>query len=143
MAGFLKDDLTVALDEVDRVASRIITIYRDLAAIAREQAAAALRAEADRREADLAAYNQARQSHGQTPEVDDPERSHLQALWLKLRSLLAAAGPDRALADSLAELDQALRDSIAAAQALQPDADLRDALERLVPQRNTAPRQGR
>jgi mannitol-1-phosphate/altronate dehydrogenase len=134
VSGFLKDDLTVALDDVDRVASRIITIYRDLAAISRDtRSAAALAAEADRRAVALAAYNRARQAHGQIPEVDDPERSHLQALWLKLRSMLAASAAEHALAESLADLDVALRDAVASAQARQPDADLREALELLLP----------
>jgi len=131
--GFLKDDLTVALDEVDRVASRIVTIYRDLAAITHDpRAARDLAAEADRRAAALAAFNRTRQAHGQIPEVDDPELSHLQAIWLKLRSLLAAAAAEDALAHSLKQLDEALRDAVTAARSRQPDADLRDALDLLL-----------
>jgi hypothetical protein len=133
LTGYLKDDLTVALDDVDRVAGRIITIYRDLAAITqRPGAAQALAAEADRRATTLATYNLARQAHGQIPEVDDPERGHLQALWLKLRSLLASSPAEDALAESLNHLDEALRDAVAAARSLNPHADLQDALERLL-----------
>ncbi|MFU8815382.1 MAG: hypothetical protein ACNA7W_08545 [Pseudomonadales bacterium] len=133
MPGFLKDDLTVALDEVDRIASRIITIYRDLAAVADEPAAAPLLEEAQCREAALRRYNEARQAHGQIPEVDDPERGHLQALWLKLKSLLASPNPAAALAHSLDELDQELRRAIASARALQPDADVSQTMEQLLP----------
>jgi mannitol-1-phosphate/altronate dehydrogenase len=134
LPGFLKDDRTVALDEVDRVASRIITIYRDLAAITQDQRSAqTLVAEADRRAAALADFNRERQAHGQIPEVDDPELSHIQAMWLKLRSLLATSAADEVLAQSLADLDDALRDAVNTARALQPDGNLRDALEHLLP----------
>jgi hypothetical protein len=136
MSNFLKDDLTVALDEVDRVASRIVTIYRDLSAVAGDaDAAKRLRAEAERREAALASYNQARMAHGQIPEVDDPELAHLQALWVKLRSLLTKATPEGSLALSLAELDHALRRTVAAARDLQPDDDIAAAMDQLVAER--------
>lgn len=135
MNPFLKDDLTVALDEVDRIASRIITIYRDLAAIAREpEAAGRLLDAAERRTQGLLRYNAARQAHGQIPEVDDPERSHLQALWLKLKSLMTTADPASSLENSLAELDDQLRQAIEAARALQPDADVLQAMDQLLPQ---------
>jgi hypothetical protein len=136
MGGFLKDDLTVALDDVDRVAARIITIYRDLGAVAGdERSASRLLAEADRRETILSRYNQARQAHGQIPEVDDPERSHLQALWMKLKSLLTQPDPQESLAASLAELDRVLRQTVAAALALHPEDDIRKALEDFVAER--------
>jgi hypothetical protein len=134
MPGFLKDDLTVALDEVDRVASRTITIYHDLIATAGDTPAAArLLAEARRREAALAGFNQARRVHGQIPEAEDPERGHLQAIWLKLRALVAAADPEESLEHSLAELDETLRQTVAAAAVLRPDTDIRQAMEQLVP----------
>jgi mannitol-1-phosphate/altronate dehydrogenase len=135
MPGFLKDDLTVALDEIDRLASRTITMYRDLGtATGHAPAADRLRAEAERREAALARYNAARRTHGQIPETEDPERGHLQALWLKLKSLVASADQGDALEQLLAEQDDALRQAVAAAQALQPHADIRQAMEQLVPE---------
>ena len=133
MPRFLKDDLTVALDDVDRVATRIITIYRDLGAIAQDrEAAARLMEEADRREAALERFNQARRAHDQIPEVGDPELAHFQALWLKLKSTLAATDALDALEASLAELDQALWQAIEDARALGPAPDIEAALTPLM-----------
>jgi hypothetical protein len=137
MPGFLKDDLTVALDDVDRTASRIITIYHDLAATAGdEQVADRLRREAQRREAAFARYIEARRSHGHVTEVDDPERSHLQALWLKLRAMFGAPGADQGLTAVLDELDETLRRTVATAADLQPPEDIRDALEQIAGERH-------
>lgn len=138
MSGILKDDLTVALDEVDRVAARIITICRDLSAVAGDdRSASRLLAEAGEREAALARYNEARMAHGQIPEVDDPELSHLQAIWLKLRSVLAKPTPEEFLAAALKELDQVLQQTVAAAQALHPADDIASAMEHLIAARRS------
>jgi hypothetical protein len=134
MTGFLKDDLTVALDEVDRVASRTITVYHDLSSIAGDRPAApGFLAEARRREAALARFNQARRAHGQIPETEDPERGHLHAVWLKLKALVATEDPEESVERSLAELDDTLREVVAAARALHPDSDICQAMEQLIP----------
>jgi hypothetical protein len=91
-----------------------------------------LLAEAERREAALARYNQARMAHGQIPEVDDPELSHLQAVWLKLRSVLSTPDSEDSLTASLAELDQVLQQTVTAAQALHPADDIASAMAHLI-----------
>lgn len=132
MSGFIKDDLTVALDEVDRIASRIITIFDDLSAIASAPSVAERlreRAEAHRRA--LVRFNLARRSAGHTPEVADPERAHLQSLWLALKSAVAGEHSEDSLQESLAELDAQLRETVDAAVGLHPEPDILAALQDL------------
>ena len=132
MNGFLKDDLTVALDEVDRTASRIVTIYEDLSGIAPEPLVAdQLRDAGERHRRALVAFNHARRAAGQIPEVADPERAHLQSLWLALRSAVSGEASRVRLDQALDELDEELRRAVAAARALGPEPALRDALDRL------------
>lgn len=132
MSGFLKDDLTVALDEVDRIASRIITIYDDLSAIASDPGVSrrlSERGEAHRRA--LVAFNRARRDAGQVPEVGDPERAHLQSLWLALKSAVAGEHSEERLQTALAELDDQLHTAIRAVRELEPEAGVLQALEQL------------
>jgi len=132
MNGFLKDDLTVALDEVDRTASRIVTIYEDLSDLASEpEVAARLRQAGERYRRALVAFNHARRAAGQIPEVADPERAHLQSLWMALRSAVSGEASREHLEHALDELDEELRRAVAAARKLDPDPALRDALARL------------
>ncbi len=109
MSGLLKDDLTVALDEVDRIASRIATIYDDLATLAPEpELARRLRERGDARRRALVAFNEARRSAGQTPEVGDPERAHLHSLWLRLEAAVTGSRRDEHLEHALDALDERL-----------------------------------
>jgi small-conductance mechanosensitive channel len=134
MSQYLKDDLTVALDDVDRIASRIVTIHRDLAAVAGDQATAAtLLDRAEQRERALHAFNAARRAHAQLPETEEPERAHLEALWLKLKAAVAWGRSAHALERSLAELDQRLCQAVAEACALEPPTDVERALQALCP----------
>jgi hypothetical protein len=138
MTGFLKDDLTVALDEVDRCASRIVTIYEDLSAITADpELAVSLRAEGERHREALTAFNHARRDSGQTPEVADPERAHIQSLWLVLKSAVSGEDFRQRLDESLGALDEELRHAIRAAGALEPEPAVRDALERLARELST------
>ena len=140
MNGFLKDDLTVALDEVDRYASRIVTIYDDLSAIAVEpEVAVSLRARGERHREALTAFNYARRAAGQTPEVGDPERAHLQSLWLVLKSAVSGGDSRQRLADSLRALDDELRHAVRTARNLDPEPAVRDALDRLMRDLDAAP----
>ncbi len=133
MTGYLKDDLTVALDDVDRTAGRIITIYRDVGALARDPATAQrLQQRADRLTAGLERFNSARRAHHQTPEVEEPERAHLQALWLALKSALSEEPGDAALEASLQELHGHLAETVARVRALGPGADIEAALQELL-----------
>jgi len=132
MSGWLKDDLTVALDEVDRTASRIVTIQEDLGALAVEpDVAARLRERAERHRRALTDFNHARRAAGQIPEVADPERAHLQSLWVALTA--AVSGEDSAgrLEQSLSELDDELRAAIRAAREQRPEGAMLEALDRL------------
>lgn len=132
MTGLFKDDLTVALDEVDRTASRIITIYDDLAAIATDPVVGRrLRERGERHRAALVAFNHARTSAGQTPEVADPERAHLQSLWLALKSAVAGDHSEDSLQQSLADLDDELHEAIRSARAQGASPDVEHALDAL------------
>lgn len=132
MSGFIKDDLTVALDEVDRAGKRLLTIYRDLAGVASEPALADdLASHAERLQSDLARYDEARRRHQQIPEQEDPELGHLQALWLTVKSALAAGEGEQALRESLQPLCDHLADAIEQASALGLPGDVRDALDAL------------
>lgn len=133
MAGLLKDDLTVALDDVDRTASRIVTVCGDLAAITLDpEAALRLREHAERLRAALADYNRLRQRAGQVPEVGDPERAHLQSLWLALKQAVSGEDAAEQLETVLGELDGALREAVRTAEALGPEKPIDDALQRLL-----------
>lgn len=135
MNGFLKDDLTVALDEVDRIASRIVTIYEDLSVIASDPGVSrrlSERGEAHRRA--LVGFNRARSAAGQIPEVGDPERAHLQSLWLALKSAVAGEHSEERLQSALAELDDQLCAAIQTARAFEPPAAVGNALEDLTAQ---------
>jgi hypothetical protein len=135
MSGLLKDDLTVALDDVDRTASRIVTIYDDLSAIAIDlELSRRLREGAEQRRRALVAFNHARRTAGQTPEVGDPERAHLQFLWLALKSAVSGKSSAQALQVSLAELDAELQRVIDAARNLHPEPPLPSALNALAAQ---------
>lgn len=132
MTRFLKDHLTVALDEVDRTASRIVTIYQDLAAVAAstEVADRLERRAAGHRRA-LRDFNRARTADGQTPEVGDPERAHLHSLWLALKSAVAGDHSEARLTESLARLDAELRRVVAEARSAGPPPAVAEALDRL------------
>lgn len=132
MTALFKDDLTVALDEVDRTASRIVTICEDLAAIAVEpDVAVVLRERGERHRTALVAFNQARLAAGQTPEVADPERAHLQSLWMALKSAVSGEASRESLEESLATLDAELRAAVEHARSLGPEPRMREALDRL------------
>jgi hypothetical protein len=132
MTGFLKDDLTVALDDVDRTASRIVTIYQDLTAIAADpDMSRRLRERGEDHRLALVAFNDARTGAGQTPEVGDPERAHLQALWLALKSAVSTEPSEQQLQQSLTDLDDELRRAVEAARRHHPGPGILDALERL------------
>ena len=132
MTGWLKDDLTVALDEVDRSASRIVTIHDDLAAIATDPGVARrLRERGERHRQALVAFNHARRSAGQTPEVGDPERAHLQSLWLALKAAVAGEHSEERLQQSLADLDEELHAAIRAARQHPLGDSVRRALDGL------------
>lgn len=131
MAGFFKDDLTVALDDVDRLASRMATVYYDLRALATQpETAALLEQRSQRLEAALGAFNEARRKHGQAPEVEEPERGHLEALWFKLKSVLAENSA-QALKEAMEAWNRQLEDAVAQARRLNSDADIDAALEQL------------
>ncbi len=133
MTGYFKDDLTVALDDVDRTAGRIITIYRDIGALARDpETEQRLQQQADRLAAALEHFNAVRRAHHQTPEVEEPERAHLQALWLALKSALSQEPGEDALEASLRELHGHLAEVVARARALRPGADIEAAMEGLL-----------
>lgn len=129
MSGFLKDDLTVALDEVDRTASRIVTIYDDLAAIAVDpEVAVQLRDRGQRHRSALVEFNHARRAAGQIPEVADPERAHLQSLWMALQSAVSGEQSRERLEVSLSQLDDELRAAARTAIDLGPEPEVRAAL---------------
>lgn len=133
MSGFFKDDLTVALDEVDRTASRLVTICDDLAAIAVDpDVARRLRELGERHRAALVDFNHARRAAGHTPEVGDPERAHLQSLWMALKSAVSGEAAPDSLLESLNQLDDALRTAVQTALELKPEPLVRDALQRLM-----------
>lgn len=132
MTGLFKDDLTVALDEVDRTASRIVTVCNDLAAITPDPEAAQRLAEhGERLRQALAEYNRLRRRAGQVPEVGDPERAHLQSLWLALKQAVSGEHAVEQLDAVLRELGDALEQAVAAARAQEPEPALVEALERL------------
>ncbi|HEX7038462.1 MAG TPA: hypothetical protein VF210_22045 [Pseudomonadales bacterium] len=132
MTGLFKDDLTVALDEVDRTASRIVTVCSDLAAITPDpEAARRLTAHGERLRQALVEYNRLRRRAGQVPEVGDPERAHLQSLWLALKQAVSGEDAVEQLDAVLRELDGALQQAVAAARAQGPEPELTRALERL------------
>lgn len=140
MDGILKDDLTVALDEVDRTASRIVTIYQDLAGLADDPALAdRFEQEAARRRQALTAFNRERRAAGQTPEVADPERAHLASLWFTLKAAVAGERAREQMERSLAELDERLAEAVRGALALSPPAAIAAALAALDGDRNRRP----
>lgn len=129
MPGILKDDLTVALDDVDRVTSRTVTVCEDLAGLAsapdisewlRDRAATLGEA--------LEAFNAARRNIQQIPEVEDPERSHLQALWLGLKAAVTGAVSRDELQQHLTPLEEQLTSAIGEARRLNRDEDIDAAL---------------
>lgn len=131
MSGLFKDDLTVALDEVDRTASRILTIYHDLAGLTDHvDRAERLQREGERLRQALTRFNDARRAAGQVPEVADPERAHLQSLWLALKSAVSG-GSEQQLDESLKALRDELAGAVAAARALRPPPGVDAALRRL------------
>lgn len=129
MAQFLKDDLTVALDDVDRILFRSVTLHEQLGHLAAEpDLGERLLARSRRLDEALNRYNRIRESAGQIPELEDPERAQLEALWFKLKSLVAQAGAEASLDESISRLDDTVLHAVDAALALHPEPGLQDAL---------------
>jgi hypothetical protein len=132
MPGILKDDLTVALDDVDRLTSRTVTVCEDLAGLAADPDISTwLRARAATLGEALDAFNAARRNRQQIPEVDDPERSHLQALWLGLKAAVTGAASRAELQEHLTPLEEQLGIAIGEARRLNRDEDIDLALAAL------------
>jgi alkylated DNA nucleotide flippase Atl1 len=130
--GLFKDDVTIALDEVDRLGARAVTVYHDLARLAAEpdtarwldQAAARLTSALNR-------YHRTRVAHQQIPESGDPERAHVQALWLRLKAGARSGGGPEAMRELLEPLTNELTEAIRQARAVAPAADLADAIHHI------------
>lgn len=132
MNGYLKDDLTVALDDVDRVLYRAATIHLRLGHLAPDEAlAASLTARGEALERALTRFNEAREAEGQVPELEDPERAQIEALWLKLKSWVAQEGAEASFRESLARLDETVLETIDRARELGPGPVVAAALDAL------------
>lgn len=132
MSGFLKSDLMVALDDVDRIGRRIVTIYRDLSTLTADpDLAHKLERSADGLERAIERFDEARRRSGQIPEQEDPDRGHVQALWYALKSAVSSEGAESTLEPSLDEFDELFNDAIERARSLAPPPALVAALEEL------------
>lgn len=125
----LKSRHTIALDKTCELADTSASVYADLAELADNDIAEKLSRCAEARAQAANDLIVARQSSGDLPTIGKPEKAALQALGIKLSSLVSDT---HAMAHNLRDMDLEVREAALSALEDEPDADLVKALHAVI-----------
>lgn len=129
MSKLFRSDKTIALDKVCELADTTAGVYADLADMVVDVDIAERLRECARARAEAANdLIVARQDSDELPATGDPERAALQALGMKLESLITDT---EAMYHSLRDLDLEVSDAISAALPHVQEQEIITALNRL------------